>query len=148
VPDRSGVAVGSGIAVPPGVTVDPGVAVGPGVPLGRGVGVGADVGRGVDVGWGVVVGRAVGVGTAVALGFGVGVAVGAVIVTVPAATASLNRRVSAASNEIAWVPAASFVDHVLRAPAFQFVPPDPVIAWATPSMTTETWSGAEPSRFR
>ena len=108
--------------------------------------VGCEVGRGVEVGAAVAIGVAVGRG--VAGGVGVGVGVGAVIVTDPPAIASLNRRVSAASNEIVCVPTGRLADHVFVTPAFQFVLPLPVIAWATPSMTTETWSGADPSRLR
>ena len=138
----------------PDPLVDPGVAVGAGVVVGAGAGdwcgvaVGCAVGRGVAVGAAVGVGLDVGRGVAVGVGVGVGVGTGAVIVTVPPAISSLNRRVSAASNEIVWVPIGSRVDHVLRTPAFQFVLPLPVIAWATPSITTETWSGADPSRLR
>jgi hypothetical protein len=78
----------------------------------------------------------------------VGCVVGFVIVTVPASRVSLNLRVSAASNETEWRPAGSVDDHVWTTPLFQLLPPALRIRWAVPSMTTETWSGAEPSRLR
>jgi hypothetical protein len=103
------------------------------------LGVGARVGFGVGLG--------VGFGVAAGVGAGVGGG-GAVIVTEPPATVPLNLLVSAASKVTVWVPTASFVDHECGTPCFQFELPSPAIVWAVPSMTTTTWSGAVPFRFR
>jgi hypothetical protein len=114
------------------------VACGRGLGSGRGVGSGAGVGSGVGLG----------VGLGVGFGVGSGGGVGAVIVTLPAVTASLNFRVSSAANETLWTPTGRRVVHVYVTPDFHFVPGAPVIRWGVPSMTTDTWAGSEPSRFR
>jgi hypothetical protein len=90
------------------VDVGPDVASGGGVAAG-GAGVGFGVAAGAGVGFGVAAGAGVGSGVGFGVGFGVGAGVGgAEIVTVPPAMASVKRRVSAASNEILWVPTDSF----------------------------------------
>jgi hypothetical protein len=93
-----------------------------GVPAGpEGVEVGVETGCGV----GVAVASGPELGGAVGLGVGLGVGVGlvaAVILTVPPSIASVNLRVSAASNKILCVPTGSLVDQWRTTPDFQFEP--------------------------
>ena len=107
-------------------------------------GVGVGVGSGLGVGSGVGCGVGFGVGAGVGSGVGVG---GAEIVTVPASSSSVNFRVSAASKETVWVPTGSLLDQWTSTPDFQDEPVHD-IACGTPSITTLTWSGPEPSRLR
>ncbi len=123
----------------PGVPPPPGAGVGPGsVGVGgAGVGVGAVVGAGVGVGSDRGVGAGVGFGVGFGVGAGVGVGVGLLIVTVPPSSASVNLRVSAASNETVWVPSGRWPDQWTSTPLFQ-VDPLQDIACGTPSITTWT----------
>ena len=68
--------------------------------------------------------------------------------TVPPSSVSLNRSRLIASNETECVPTGRVVDQCWPTPLFQVVPDSGVMAWAVPSITTETWSAAEPSRLR
>src|SRR5262245_29456915 len=68
-----------------------------------------------------------GAGSGLGSGAGGGFAAGAATVIVPALTASVNFRVSAASNETVYVPAGSFVVKLCPTPRFQSSPPSPVI---------------------
>jgi hypothetical protein len=123
-PDPVIPSVGAEASGPP-VPLTPSDGVVAGVSVGAGVGFGGGVVAGREVGWGVASGAGLGVGFGVGFGVGGG---GTVIVTVPPSTVSLNLSRLIATNEIVWVPAARFVDHLLWTPLFQLVAPSPFIA--------------------
>ena len=96
-----GVGVGGSVGTESGAWVEAGVGFG----VARGVGAGVSAGAGVAAG----VGAGVGLGVGAGVGGGAG---GAEIVTVPPGTASVNLRVSDASNENVWVPIGRVVANV------------------------------------
>jgi hypothetical protein len=78
----------------------------------------------------------------------VGSGVGALIVTVPALSASSNLSRLIASIATWWLPTGSRPDQRNVTPRFQSSPAIWLIAWVSPATRRRTQSAGEPSRFR